>query len=127
MLVNLATASWGPQFLVPSIAIKKYFGRVILRETLNEELLKKELEAMEISGHPVGYNNAWYIRKKEIHTWIKIGESLDRRGDFAVCFDTSAFRNGKYQVLGFMSIKVKNEDEEVVISRQSIADFELRN
>jgi hypothetical protein len=127
MLVNLATASWGPQFLVPSIAIKKYFGRVILRETLNEELLKKELEAMEISGHPVGYHSAWYIRKKGVHTWIKIGESLDRLGDFAVCFDTSVFRNGKYQVLGFMSIKVKNEDEEIVISRQSIADFELRN
>jgi len=127
MLVNLAATSWGPQFLVPSIVIKKYFGRVVLRETIDDELLKKELETMEISGHPVLYNNAWYIREKGILTWIKIGESWDRQRDFAVCFDTSVFRNGTYQVLGFMSVKVKNKDVEVVISRQSIADFELRN
>ncbi len=127
MLVNLAATSWGPQFLVPSIAIKKYFGRVVLRETLDDELLKKELETMDIPGHPVRYNNAWYIRKKGVHTWIKIGESWDRHRNFSVCFDTARFGNGKYQVLGFMSVTVKNEDAEVVIARQSIADFDLTN
>jgi hypothetical protein len=127
MIINLASANWGPQFLVPTIIIKKYFGCVVLRETLDDELLERELEVLRISGHPNGYNNAWYIRKKGIQTWIKIGESSDRQRDFAVCFDSTKFKNGTYQVLGFMSVKVKTTDEDVIVSRQNIADLEFKN
>lgn len=127
MIVSLATTNWGPQFLVPTIVIKKYCGRVVLRETLDDDLLKKELEILSVSGHPIGYNNAWYIRKKGIQSWIKIGESTDRQRDFAVCCDTTDFKNGTYQVLGFMSVKVKTKSKEVIVSRQNIADFTVKN
>jgi len=29
--------------------------------------------------------------------------------------------------LGFMSVKVKSDDSELIISRQSIADFDIHN
>ena len=64
MLIRLADTSWGPQFFVPTISIKHYFGRVLLRESLDDDLLRKELEAMNIEGQPVSFRNGWYIRKK---------------------------------------------------------------
>lgn len=127
MIVHLATVSWGPQFLVPTIAIKKYFGCVVLRESLDDELLRKELSVLKISGYPTGVTNAWYIRKKGNQTWIKVGESSNRQMDFAVRFDSSELENGEYQVLGFMSVKVKSEDREIIVSRQNIADLDIRN
>jgi hypothetical protein len=127
MIINLATASWGPQFLVPTIAIKKYFGCVVLRESLDEELLKKELEALRIVGYTTGVTNAWYVRKKGNQTWIKVGESSKRQMDFAVRFDSTEFENGAYQVLGFMSVKVRTEDKDIIVSRQNIADLEIKN
>jgi len=127
MIVHLSTVSWGPQFLVPTIAIKRYFGCVVLRESLDEELLKKELSALGISGYLTGVTNAWYVRKKGSQTWIKVGESSNKQMDFAVRFDSADFHNGEYQVLGFMSVKVKTEDREIIVSRQNIADFDIRN
>jgi hypothetical protein len=127
MVVNLVTVSWGPQFQVPAITIKKYYGNVVLRETLDEELLKQELESMQIEGCPVGANNVWYIRKKGTQTWIKIGESWRWEQDFAVRLDTTTLGNGTYQVLGFMSVKIKTAEKEVIVSRQSIADFVIKN
>ena len=127
MVVNLATVSWGPQFQVPAITIKKYYGNVVLRETLDEELLKKELESLQIPGYPVGANNSWYIRKKGTQTWIKIGDSWRWEQDFAVCLDTTTLENGTYQVLGFISVKIKTTEKELVVSRQSIADFVIKN
>jgi hypothetical protein len=128
MIVNLSTVSWGPQFLVPTIAIKKYFGCIVLRESLDDELLQKELSALQISGYPAGVTNAWHIRKKGSQTWIKVGESSNRQMDFAVRFDSLELENGEYQVLGFMSVKVKTtEDREIIVSRQNIADLDIRN
>jgi len=127
MVVNLAAVSWGPQFQVPAISIKKYYGNVVLRETLDEELLKKELESLQIPGYPVGANNCWYIRKKGTQTWIKIGESWKWEQDFAVRLDTTTLGNGTYQVLGFMSVKIKTDEKEIIVSRQSIADFVIKN
>jgi len=127
MVINLSAVRWGPQFLVPTIAIKKYYGCVVLRETYDDELLKKDIEELRISGYPSGVSNAWYIRKKGSQTWIKVGESSKRQLDFAVRFDSTEFENGTYQILGFMSVKVKTEDKEIIVSRQSIADFEIKN
>jgi hypothetical protein len=92
------------------------------------ERLKKELESLRISGHPIGYNNAWFIRKKGTQTWIKVGESVNRYQDFGVRLDTTELNNGTYQVLGFMSVKVEKADrKEMIVSRQNIADFDVRN
>jgi hypothetical protein len=128
MLIRLADTSWGPQFFVPTISIKHYSGRVLLRETLDDELLRKELQAMNIDGKPVGFSNGWYIRKKGTQSWIKIGESTVREHDFATRLDTAELENGTYQVLGFMSAKIRTPDmKDVIVSRQNIADFEIRN
>jgi hypothetical protein len=128
MLIRLADTSWGPQFLVPTISIKHYSGRVLLRETLDDEMLRKELDAMRVSGQPFAYSNGWYIRKKGTQTWIKVGESTAREHDFGIRLDTTELENGAYQVLGFMSAKVKTDDmKEIIVSRQNIADFEIRN
>jgi len=127
MVIQLAAVNWGPQFLVPSIVIKKYCGCIVLRETLDDELLRKELESLRIKGYPVGVTNAWYIRKKGTQTWIKVGESCNRHMDFAVRFDSQDFENGDYQILGFMSVRVKTDDGEKIVSRQSIAELEIRN
>lgn len=128
MLIRLADANWGPQFLVPTIIIKHYCGRVLLRETLDDAMLRKELDAMRVSGQPSAYTNAWYIRKKGTLTWIKIGESTKREHDFGMRLDTAELENGAYQVLGFMSVRVKTEDnKEVTVSRQNIADFVIKN
>jgi len=112
---------------VPTIAIKKYYGCIVLRENYDDELLKKDFEALRISGYPIGVSNAWYIRKKGTQTWIKVGESSNRQLDFAVRFDSAELENGTYQILGFMSVKVKTEDKEIIVSRQSIADLEIKN
>jgi len=127
MVINLSAVRWGPQFLVPTIAIKKYYGCVVLRENYDDELLKKDLEDLRISGYPIGVSNAWFIRKKGTQTWIKVGESANRQLDFAVRFDSAELGNGQYQVLGFMSVKVKTENKEITVSRQNIADFEIKN
>ena len=127
MLIRLADTSWGPQFLVPTISIKHYSGRVLLRETLDDEMLRKELDAMRVSGQPFAYSNGWYIRKKGTQTWIKIGESWKWEQDFAVRLDTTTLGNGTYQVLGFMSVKIKTDEKEIIVSRQSIADFVIKN
>ena len=123
MLIRLADTSWGPQFFVPAITIKHYSGRVLLRETLDDELLRKELEAMRVEGQPVGYTNAWYIRRKGTTTWTKVGESTNREHDFGIRLDTTGLDNGPYQVLGFMSVKVRNRDKDVIVSRQNVADL----
>ena len=128
MLIRLADTSWGPQFFVPTITIKHYSGRVLLRETLDDEMLRKELQAMNIDGKPVGFSNGWYIRKKGTQSWIKIGESTVREHDFAIRLDTTELENGAYQVLGFMSARIRTADmKEIVVARQNIADFEIRN
>ena len=45
--------NWGPHYIVPSEALKSYSGGVRLREELDEDLLRKELEEMGITG-PIG-------------------------------------------------------------------------
>ena len=127
MLVKLAEVKWGPQFIVPSVSLKTYCGCVLLRENFDDDLLKKELQSSEVSGYPVGYNNCWYIRRKGTRGWIKVGESSDRLFDFGIRLDTTEFPNGPYQVMGFMSVRVKTERNELIYSAQNITDFEISN
>ena len=39
--------NWGPHYIVPSEVIEKYSGAVQLRENLDENLLRKELEELK--------------------------------------------------------------------------------
>jgi len=119
--------NWGPHFIVPSETLRAFSGKVLLRENFDEELLKKELIELGYAGAPFRATNPWYYRKKDGETWIKIGESSDRQSDFSVQWDTTALKNGAYQVLGLMHVFVKKADEEFAVARQNIVDVTIEN
>lgn len=119
--------NWGPQYIIPSEAIKRYFGTVRLRETFDEDLVRKELAALNLSGPIVQITNPWYYRKKDSGTWIKIGESSDREENFPVRWDTSNLENGQYEVLGLMHIFVKQDDTTKVIARENVVEVTVQN
>ena len=118
---------WGPHYLIPSKALKKYSGSVRLREEYDEDLLRKELEELGMSGPIMRVTNPWYYRKKSTDTWIKIGESEDRRENFAVRWDTSSLENGQYEVLGLMHVFVKERDGAKAIARVNIVEVTVEN
>jgi hypothetical protein len=118
---------WGPHFIVPSESLKSFSGVVRLRESLNEDLLHKELEGLGISGAVVRIVNPWYFRKKGTGSWIKIGESDDMEENFPVSWDTSHLENGPYEVLGLMHVSVLDHEMEHVIARQSIVGVTIEN
>lgn len=118
---------WGPHFIVPTEALKKYSGRILLRENLDEGLLQKELREIGASGPIVKIINPWYYRKKNTETWIKIGESEDRQENFAVGWNTENLENGDYQILGFMHAFVRSDAGEIAVSRQGVVDVAVSN
>jgi hypothetical protein len=119
--------NWGPHYIVPSETLKAFSGRVVLRETFDEELLKRELEKLGFPGDPIRATNPWYYRKKGMETWIKIGESSDKRENFAVPWDTTKLENGEYQVLGLMHVWVKSGDQEIIVARRNIIEVVVEN
>jgi len=119
--------NWGPHFIVPSETLKKYSGVVKLREELDEDLLNKELGELGISGNIVRITNPWYYRKKGAQTWIKVGESADKRENFPVTWNTNGLDNGQYEVLGLMHVFVKQDKVEHGIARQSIVEVNVQN
>lgn len=119
---------WGPHFIVPSESLKTFSGIVRLRERLDEDLLRKELESLGLSGALMNISNPWYYRKKGTGSWIKIGESSDRQENFPVKWDTTSVPNGEYEVLGLMHVLVKNPDQgENTIARQSVVSVRIEN
>ena len=114
--------NWGPHYIVPSEVLKTYSGAVRLREELDEDLLRKELEELGLLGPIVRVANPWYYRKKNTDTWIKIGESEDRQENFPVRWDTTGLENGQYEVLGLMHVFVRKDSEEKAIARQNVAE-----
>lgn len=119
--------NWGPNFIVPSEALKSYSGIVLLREEYDEELLEKELEELGITGVVEKVTNPWYYRKKNTDTWIKIGESRNRAQNFPVSWDTTHLKNGNYEVLGLMHVFVKVGNKEHAIARQNIVEVTVKN
>ncbi|MGD2124780.1 MAG: hypothetical protein PVG99_01800 [Desulfobacteraceae bacterium] len=119
--------NWGPYFIVPSEATKRFSGIVVLRENFDEPLLRSELEAFGFSGAVIRVTNPWYYRRKGSDTWIKVGESQDQAENFPVRWDTSKLENGQYEVLGLMHVFVKGEKEENIIARQNIVEVMIEN
>ena len=119
--------NWGPHFIVPSEALKDYSGIVKLREELDEDVLNKELENLGMTGNIVRITNPWYYRKKGAQTWIKIGESANKRENFPVIWNTSVLEDGKYEVLGLMHVFVKQDKLEHGIARQGVAEINVKN
>jgi len=119
--------NWGPHFIVPSKNLVNLSGKVVLRESFDEDLLKKELKELGVAGSPFRATNPWYYRKKKAETWIKIGESSDRENWFSVPWDTTSLENGAYQVFGLMHVFIKEGDRELVLCRQNMVDVKVEN
>ncbi len=119
--------NWGPQFIVPSETLRDFSGRILLRETLDDHLLQRNLDALGLEGPVVKILNPWYIRKVGNITWIKVGESDDRASNFPVSWDPTAVENGKYEVLGLMHVFVRVNEQERVIARQSVVEVTIKN
>jgi hypothetical protein len=98
-----------------------------LREELDGELLRKELEEMGIIGPIVRIDNPWYYRKKNTDTWIKLGESYNRQENFPVRWDKTSLENGQYEVMGLMHVFVKKDGEEKAIALENIVEVTVEN
>jgi hypothetical protein len=118
---------WGPRYIVPSEVLASYSGNVVLREDFDEELLHKEMESLGVSGPITRVANPWYYRKKNTDTWIKIGESDDKREDFRIRWDTSNLANGQYEIMGLMHVFIKQDGEQVAIARQNVVEVTVEN
>jgi hypothetical protein len=118
---------WGPHYLVPTEVLKTYSGIVKLRETYDEALLFKELEAMGASGYVARVSNPWYFRKKNSDSWIKISESGDRSDNFSVMWDTKDLENGQYEVMGLMHVFIKTDGKEKAFARQNVVEVTVEN
>jgi hypothetical protein len=118
---------WGPHYIVPSAVLESYSGNVVLRENFDEELLHKEMESLSVSGPITRVVNPWYFRKKNTDTWIKIGESEDKREDFRMRWDTSNLANGQYEIMGLMHVFIKQDGEQVAIARQNVVEVTVEN
>jgi hypothetical protein len=119
--------NWGPHYIVPTEALKKYSGNVVLREEFDEDLANKELEELGLAGPIMRVNNPWYYRKKNTDTWISIGESEDIEGKFSVRWDTTKLANGRYEILGLMHVFVKKGAEERAIARENVVEVTVEN
>ena len=119
--------NWGPNFIMPSETLHDFSGRVVLREDYDEELLRKELAELGCGDQPFHVTNPWYCRKKNTESWIKIGESSDRKNHVPVPWDTRKVENGEYEVLGFMHVTARKGAEELVVTRQNIIDVTVEN
>ena len=119
--------NWGPHYIIPSEVLEKYSGNVLLREEFNEDMLRKELDELALTGPIVTVTNPWYYRKKNTDTWIKIGESEDRHENFSVRWDTTSLENGQYEVMGLMHIFVKKNGEEKAIARENAVEVTVEN
>jgi hypothetical protein len=119
--------NWGPYYIVPSGVMKKYSGAVQLREELDEDSLRRELEELGLSGPVLRITNPWYYRRKGTDTWIKIGESSDKQQNFPIRWDTSGLKNGQYEILGLMHVFVRKNSEETAIARQNVVEVTVKN
>ncbi len=119
--------NWGPHFIVPSETLRTFSGRILLREDLDENLLRKDLDDLGFVGPVVRIVNPWYVRKAEQLTWVKVGESDDQVANFPVSWDTSTVDNGEYEVLGLMHVFVKDGNAQRVVARQNVVRVTVAN
>ena len=119
--------NWGPHYIVPTTAIKTYSGHVLLREDFNDDLWNKELAELKLTGPITKAVNPWYFRKKGATTWIKIGESSNRKDNFSVSWDTTDLENGQYEVFGMMHISIKKGTKEHAIARENVVEVTVKN
>ena len=85
------------------------------------------MEELGFEGYPIRGTNPWYCRKRGTETWIKIGESAEKKDNFAVSWDTTKIENGECQVLGLMHVWIRKDGQEFVVARENIVDVVVEN
>jgi hypothetical protein len=80
-----------------------------------------------ILGPIVDITNPWYYRRKNTDTWVKIGESDKRQGNFPARWDTTSLENGDYEVMGLMQVVALKGNTEVAIARQNVVGVTVKN
>ena len=119
--------NWGPHYIVPTDVLKSYSGSVVLREELDEDLLRKEMQALGVNGPIVSISNPWYYRKKNTDTWIKIGESSNEQQNFPIRWDTTNVEDGQYEIMGLMHVFAKKGNADIAIARQNVVEVKVKN
>jgi len=119
--------NWGPHYIVPSDIFKTYSGSVLLREELDEELLRQGLEELGFTGRIARISNPWYYRKKNTDTWIQLGESEDKDRYFPVRWDTTSLENGQYEIMGLMHVFIEEDGKGKAIARENIVEVTVEN
>lgn len=120
--------NWGPHcYVVPSPLRSTFSGNVVLCESLDEDLLRQELIALDFPSEVLRVNNPWYYGKKDTDTWLEIGESDDKENNFPVVWDTSSLESGKYEVMGMMHVFVEGDSSKRTIARQSVVEVTVKN
>ena len=119
--------NWGPHYIVPTEIIKTYSGSVLLREELDEELLRQGLEELGFTGRIARISNPWYYRKKNTDTWIQLGESEDKDRYFPVRWDTTSLENGQYEIMGLMHVFIEEDGKGKAIARENIVEVTVEN
>ena len=119
--------NWGPHFIVPTGTSAKYSGPIRLRETLDKELLARELTELGLPHKVARITNPWYYRRHGAETWLKIAESDDEKQNFAVTWDTAKLQNGQYEILGLMHVFVTAGSREEAIARQAVTPVTVEN
>ena len=119
--------NWGPQCVVPSPLRRTYRGTITLCESLDRDLLRQNLVALEMPIDVVSINNSWYYRRSNSENWLGIGESDDSDNGFPVTWDTSLLPNGRYEVIGLMRVVTKEGITERTIAHPNFTEVVIKN
>ncbi len=118
---------WGPHFVASSEAARILSGRILLKEDVDEGLLRRDLDSMGFSGPVVRIMNNWYIRRIGRNTWLQVGTSDRRDASFPVLWDSTSVENGEYEVLEQMNVVVKHGSNQQVVARTNTVKVAIQN
>jgi hypothetical protein len=119
--------NWGPRFIASGDAARVLSGRVLLKEELDEGLLRRDLDSMGLSGPVVRVMNHWFIRRLGEETWLQLGASDEPSSGFQLSWDSSTVSNGDYEVLEQMNVFVKDGSQQRVVARTNAVRVAVNN
>ena len=119
--------NWGPRLIVSADASRVLSGQVLLKEQVDEGLLRRDLDTMGLSGPIVKVMNHWFVRRLGQDTWLQVGASDELASNFPVRWDSTSVENGDYEVLQQMNVFVKEGSQEKVVARTNTVKVAVNN
>ncbi len=123
----MTQANWATHFTASSDTSRTFSGRILLREEIDEALIRRTLDQLGLMGPIVKIKNQWFIRKVGEDTWLQVGESDEKASSFPVQWDSSTVQNGDYELLEQMNVFVKAGNEQKVVSRTNTLKVAVNN